>query len=70
MKKLILQSLASVFTLLAMQQFSAAQLLPSPEEVNSKFKPNRDYIVLTTPIKTQDKTKVEVAEFFWYGCIH
>jgi protein dithiol oxidoreductase (disulfide-forming) len=28
------------------------------------------YQTLSTPQPTQDKTKVEVIEFFWYGCPH
>jgi thiol:disulfide interchange protein DsbA len=28
------------------------------------------YQALSTPQPTQDKTKVEVIEFFWYGCPH
>jgi thiol:disulfide interchange protein DsbA len=28
------------------------------------------YEVLTTPVRTADPGKIEVAEFFWYGCPH
>ncbi|WP_309477317.1 thiol:disulfide interchange protein DsbA/DsbL [Nitrosomonas supralitoralis] len=30
----------------------------------------KDYIVLTKPQPTEDNTKIEVLEFFWYGCPH
>ena len=30
----------------------------------------KHYEVLSTPVATRDKTKVEVVELFWYGCIH
>jgi thiol:disulfide interchange protein DsbA len=30
----------------------------------------KDYTVLTNPQPTQDADKIEVLEFFWYGCPH
>ena len=30
----------------------------------------KDYTVLTNPQPTQDNNKIEVLEFFWYGCPH
>ena len=30
----------------------------------------KDYTVLTNPQPTQDANKIEVLEFFWYGCPH
>ncbi len=30
----------------------------------------KDYTVLTNPQPTQDSGKIEVLEFFWYGCPH
>ena len=30
----------------------------------------KDYTVLTNPQPTQDSNKIEVLEFFWYGCPH
>lgn len=30
----------------------------------------KDYSVLTNPQPTQDSNKIEVLEFFWYGCPH
>jgi thiol:disulfide interchange protein DsbA len=34
------------------------------------FKPGVDYKVLEQPGATDDPTKVEVREFFWFGCPH
>lgn len=30
----------------------------------------KDYTILTNPQPTQDANKIEVLEFFWYGCPH
>ena len=30
----------------------------------------RDYMPVATPQPTDDRSKIEVIEFFWYGCIH
>ncbi len=30
----------------------------------------KDYIRLETPVRTDDPSKIEVAEVFWYGCSH
>lgn len=35
-----------------------------------KYVAGKHYRVLARPIPTQDPNKVEVAEFFWYGCSH
>jgi thiol:disulfide interchange protein DsbA len=36
----------------------------------SRYLPGTHYIELPTPVRTQDATKVEVVEAFWYGCSH
>jgi thiol:disulfide interchange protein DsbA len=38
----------------------------TPEE----FKPGTDYDLVNPPQPTADPSKVEVMEFFWYGCPH
>jgi thiol:disulfide interchange protein DsbA len=38
----------------------------APEE----FKPGADYDLVNPPQATSDPAKVEVMEFFWYGCPH
>jgi len=35
-----------------------------------EFKPNVDYDLINPPQPTTDAHKVEVREFFWYGCPH
>lgn len=35
-----------------------------------RFQEGVDYKLLSKPQRTVDKTKVEVREFFWYGCPH
>ena len=30
----------------------------------------KDYTILKNPQPTQDSSKIEVLEFFWYGCPH
>lgn len=35
-----------------------------------KYKPGRHYEILSEPVLTRDNSKVEVVEFFWFGCGH
>ena len=35
-----------------------------------EFKAGTDYTQLATPVATQNPDKIEVQEFFWYGCPH
>ena len=35
-----------------------------------RFVAGRDYVVINKPVKTNDASKVEVREVFWYGCGH
>jgi thiol:disulfide interchange protein DsbA len=35
-----------------------------------EFKPGTDYDLINPPQPTEDPKKVEVIEFFWYGCPH
>jgi thiol:disulfide interchange protein DsbA len=35
-----------------------------------QFVEGQNYIRLEAPLPTLDKSKIEVVEFFWYGCIH
>ncbi len=34
------------------------------------FKEGTDYVKLSSPVKTDDPTQIEVREFFWFGCPH
>ena len=36
----------------------------------SRYIAGTHYVELPTPVRTQDSTKVEVVEAFWYGCSH
>jgi thiol:disulfide interchange protein DsbA len=39
-------------------------------EAAEKYKPGRHFEVLSEPVLTRDNSKVEVVEFFWFGCGH
>lgn len=41
-------------------------ILPARAEIQA----GKDYVQLTTPQPTQSGNKIEVIEFFWYGCPH
>ncbi|MDQ1362438.1 MAG: hypothetical protein QG652_298 [Pseudomonadota bacterium] len=46
-------------------------LLLLPALLHAKeYKEGEDYIRLATPLPTQTGDKIEVQEFFWYGCPH
>ena len=36
----------------------------------ARYLPGTHYVELSTPVRTQDPSKVEVVEAFWYGCTH
>lgn len=56
--------LSGIKTLLAL-----ALLLPSLLQAK-EYKEGVEYTRLATPIATQTGDKIEVLEFFWYGCPH
>ena len=46
-------------------------LLLLPALLQAKeYKEGVEYIKLVTPLPTQNADKIEVQEFFWYGCSH
>lgn len=47
-----------------------AEAAPAEGAGDERYVAGKHYIVLSRPIPTEDPTKVEVAEFFWYGCGH
>lgn len=47
-----------------------AEAAPEESASDEPYVADKHYIVLSRPIPTEDPTKVEVAEFFWYGCGH
>ncbi len=74
-KKILIGMLILVGSVLSVQ----AQLLPpgaasknTPKNnpSNSAFMEGLDYKLLSAPQPTESKGKVEVTEFFWYGCPH
>ncbi len=36
----------------------------------ARYLPGTHYVELSSPVRTQDPSKVEVVEAFWYGCSH
>lgn len=36
----------------------------------AKYVAGKDYVLLDTPVRTRDSSKVEVVEVFWFGCSH
>ena len=56
MKKLILSGVAA-----AVMSFTSAAMA-------ANFVAGKDYTVVANPIKVDVPGKIEVREFFWYGC--
>jgi thiol:disulfide interchange protein DsbA len=40
------------------------------EDAPKTYVAGTDYDVITPPVRAVDPSKIEVAEFFWYGCSH
>ena len=40
------------------------------EDVAKSYVEGTDYDLITPPVRAVDPGKIEVAEFFWYGCGH
>ena len=38
--------------------------------ISAEITEGKDYIILTNPQPTKNNGKIEVLEFFWYGCPH
>jgi thiol:disulfide interchange protein DsbA len=55
-----------------MRKFSLAAMLALflPLLAHAEFQAGKHYVVLDTPVRTRDSSKVEVVEVFWYGCGH
>jgi thiol:disulfide interchange protein DsbA len=60
--------LSALLLLLPIAAF-AVPYAPTTENAN-QFLPTRDYIVLPTPLPTSTGNRIEVREFFYYGCSH
>jgi thiol:disulfide interchange protein DsbA len=48
----------------------AAAAAPVPAALRAQTAGDPGYTVLTQPLPVENPAKVEVAEFFWYGCPH
>ncbi len=49
---------------------SAAVMLFSGSVMAANFVAGQDYTVVANPVKVEVPGKIEVREFFWYGCPH
>ncbi len=56
-----------MFALLA---FASLAACAAEEGAEQNFTAGEDYDVISSAIRTVDPGKIEVAEFFWYGCGH
>lgn len=56
-----------MFAILA---FASLAACAADEEAGQSFKAGEDYDLITPAIHTANPDKIEVAEFFWYGCGH
>ncbi|HUS25332.1 MAG TPA: thiol:disulfide interchange protein DsbA/DsbL [Candidatus Binatia bacterium] len=58
--------------LLLRSAFAALLLLPawSCAAAEDEYQSGKHYLPVREPQPTEDKTKIEVAEVFWYGCGH
>ncbi|RMD71961.1 MAG: thiol:disulfide interchange protein DsbA/DsbL, partial [Gammaproteobacteria bacterium] len=45
-------------------------LFPAPGSAEKSFDEGIEYELVTPPQPTEDPSKIEVLEFFWYGCPH
>jgi len=48
----------------------AASVLAFSGSAMANFVAGQDYQVLAKPVKVEKPGKIEVREFFWYGCGH
>jgi thiol:disulfide interchange protein DsbA len=42
----------------------------SGQAVAADYEEGKNYVRLSSPLPTLNKDKIEVVEFFWYGCVH
>jgi len=56
--------------LLTLVLFSFSSTQADSGSTKEAFVAGKHYEVLPTPVRTSDPDKIEVAEFFWYGCPH
>ncbi|MCY4428397.1 MAG: thiol:disulfide interchange protein DsbA/DsbL [Halieaceae bacterium] len=59
-----------IFTLLVPLLLMASQPLPLNAQTTKVYSEGVHYQVITPAQRTRDPSKIEVMEFFWYGCSH
>ena len=69
-ESLILRSKFSRLTLLCVAAFAVIFFIISQQAMAEGFKEGDDYTRLVKPGRTDNPDKIEVREFFWYGCPH
>jgi thiol:disulfide interchange protein DsbA len=56
--------------LLSLSLLMFAPLLASAQTVEKTYVEGKDYDLISPAVRTANPDKIEVAEFFWYGCGH
>ena len=56
--------------LLSLSLLVFAPLMATTQAVGETYVEGEDYDLITPPVRTANPDKIEVAEFFWYGCGH
>jgi thiol:disulfide interchange protein DsbA len=56
--------------LLSLSLLLIAPLLATAQEAGKNYVEGEDYDLIVPPVRTADPAKIEVVEFFWYGCHH
>jgi thiol:disulfide interchange protein DsbA len=56
--------------LLSLSLLALAPLLACAQAAGDTYVEGENYDLITPPVRTANPDKVEVAEFFWYGCGH
>ena len=56
--------------LLSLSLLALAPLLACAQAAGDTYVEGENYDLITPPVRTANPDKIEVAEFFWYGCGH
>jgi len=64
----VFRKLPPLFLTLSFFPLIACSAQDAPEKYQAGE--GKDYEILATPVRTANPDKIEVAEVFWYGCIH
>ena len=56
--------------LLSLSLLVFAPLMATAQDAVETYVAGEDYDLITPPVRTANPDKIEVAEFFWYGCGH